>query len=766
MKENKNSNFIRDLLVKLLLIVIFVFLLMKLIPMPNLTAIYDGVFSNNINSMKDAAKSYYTVERMPDEVGKSSKMTLQEMLDQNLLLPFVDKDGKACDTKKSYVKVTKGETEYELRVSLTCDGETKYVIEKIGCYDFCKSGGSCTLEEAKAEEAKQAKKDEPKKDEPKKDEPKTQTSNTGTVTPVVDDGYYITEYEFVKTLTDEQWKTGDWTVTKLNETDDIKLVDTKTQYTGQKKVEDNKTLYEEVSYGTNSYYVTDTTWSNEEKTTSEDILVDTRTLYKGEKKIEKGTTTYEHIKYGIRDHWTYDSGWTEEEKTETDTLKIWKEREIYTGQKEKVTEQEKYRYVKIGERVKWTQTGFTTASRKEDENIKVLETRYQVTKEVKTPVVTCTNFQTDPNWYLSVPSDTETRKYKSSPVRSKTVVDDWILVNSSYASVGSTMPTYSGDYWYDYLGRETTKCTQNCNGRTNVTVYYYRVYKKVTGTTYQYEYCEPQTTYKTATDTKWVTNLKEYTDQGYTLVSTEWNYNVRSVEQYIEDTKWTDRELGPDEIPAGYQFVNKSTVKTTTYEDLGKYVETMEELGEYTHNVKTRKEYMYKYNNPEKYVIDTKWTSSKVSPEGYEFTGKEETNTEVTYEAMTDWVDSKEKLGEYTYNIQTITQYKYKHLVTEKYIKDTKWITEKQAEEGYELTGEEKTTTNTTYVSLGKWVDSKDELGEYTYNIETRTLYKYKTRTTSSSSEYTWSRENPGNGYEPTGRSRSIYVPVRRNVQK
>ena len=106
MKENKNSNFIRDLLVKLLLIVIFVFLLMKLIPMPNLTAFYDGVFNNNLNAMKDAAKSYYTVERMPDEVGKSSKMTLQEMLDQNLLLPFVDKDGKACDTKKSYVKVT------------------------------------------------------------------------------------------------------------------------------------------------------------------------------------------------------------------------------------------------------------------------------------------------------------------------------------------------------------------------------------------------------------------------------------------------------------------------------------------------------------------------------------------------------------------------------------------------------------------------------------------------------------------------------------
>ena len=169
--NNNNSTFIRDLLVKLLLIAIFVFLLIKLLPIPNLTAFYDGVFSNNLNAMKDAAKSYYTVERMPSENGKSSKMTLQEMLDQNLLLPFTDKDGNACDTKKSYVKVTKGETEYELKVSLTCDGETKYIIEKIGCYDFCK-GASCT--------------------ESKKEEVKTNTDNNGNITVTNPDGTYIT----------------------------------------------------------------------------------------------------------------------------------------------------------------------------------------------------------------------------------------------------------------------------------------------------------------------------------------------------------------------------------------------------------------------------------------------------------------------------------------------------------------------------------------------------------------------------------------------
>ena len=83
------------------------------------------------------------------------------------------------------------------------------------------------------------------------------------------------------------------------------------------------------------------------------------------------------------------------------------------------------------------------------------------------------------------------------------------------------------------------------------------------------------------------------------------------------------------------------------------------------------------------------------------------------------------------------------------------------------LTDNEQTTTNTTYISLGSWVDSVSELGEYTYNIETRTLYKYKTRSTTSSSEYTWATENPGNGFEPTGRSRKVFVSDRpTNVQK
>ena len=74
---DNRSSFLRDILVKVLFITIFIFLLMYLFPMPNLTPFYSSIFNDNIQTMKDAAEDYYTTKRMPTEDGKSTKMTLQ-----------------------------------------------------------------------------------------------------------------------------------------------------------------------------------------------------------------------------------------------------------------------------------------------------------------------------------------------------------------------------------------------------------------------------------------------------------------------------------------------------------------------------------------------------------------------------------------------------------------------------------------------------------------------------------------------------------------
>lgn len=740
----KNSSFIRDLLVKVLLIVIFIFLLMKLFPMPNLTAFYSKIFNENIQTMKDAAEDYYTTERMPSEVGKSTRMTLQEMIDQNLVLPFVDKDGNSCDTKKSYVKVTKLDTEYELKVSLTCGKESNYIIEKIGCYNFCPTG-NCTLAEAKqAEKAT------------------TKTDDNGKITVVNPNGHYETEYEFTKTLTDERWKTGDWTLTRLTEDENTKLVDTKTEYTGKKKVSSGTKLYEQIAYDYKDTWTYDETWSDTKSTKENAVLWKTRTLYTGQKKVDNGQTLYEHIKYGIKDHWTYDEKWSENTRQTSDTVKLWKERTIYTGQKRTSTTGTSYQHVKYGTEEKWTETGFTTASRKETDDIKVIDTRYTVTKDIKSSSTSCTNYVTDSNWYSSKPANTSSRQYSSTPVNSKTETS-WNVIYNSYKSY-TTMATYSGNRKYEFLYSEETTCTANCGGKSTVKVYYYRVYEKSTSTKYQYKYCTPKTTTSSSTDTRVVYDVKKFLDDGYKIIKTEWNYKVRTVTKKIVDTKWTNSKTSP----AGYEYTGKSSTSTQyNYEQLDHWVTNKDLLGEYTYNVVSLKQYKYATNKPEIYVIDTKWTDSKTSPKDYTFTGNTKSNSSISYVPLGKWVGSKAELGEYTYNIQTVTQYKYKYLTRTKYIKDTKWTTENKALDGYVLTGNVKDTTKTTYIDLGRWVSSKAELKEYTYDIQTRTLYKYKTRSTSSTTDTIWAKENPGNGYEPTGRSRKVFVSDRpTNVQK
>ena len=144
-ERNEKNYFFRNLIVKILLVLLFIFLLMWLFPIPNLSPFYDKIFTQNINDMTDAAKSYFTVERLPKNEDETKKLTLKEMLDNKMIIEFTDSDGKKCDTTKSYVEVTKKNGEYIYKTNLSCSKQEDYVIEYFGCYDVCKDN-SCEVD--------------------------------------------------------------------------------------------------------------------------------------------------------------------------------------------------------------------------------------------------------------------------------------------------------------------------------------------------------------------------------------------------------------------------------------------------------------------------------------------------------------------------------------------------------------------------------------------------------------------------------------------
>ena len=127
------------------------------------------------------------------------------------------------------------------------------------------------------------------------------------------------------------------------------------------------------------------------------------------------------------------------------------------------------------------------------------------------------------------------------------------------------------------------------------------------------------------------------------------------------------------------------------------------------------------------------------------------------YENLNKWVTTPGGLGEYTYNVKTKKQYKYKYnnpVAKTEY----KWTTSINPPAGWKYTGIYHTESKDTYVDLGRWVDHKSDLGEYTYSIQTRTLYKYKYRRTTTTTESKWFDSNPGGDWVYANQTRKIKV--------
>ena len=122
----------------LILIIIFVLLLMWLLPMPNVKGIRNKVFSANLTEMKEAAIPYFTEGNLPTHDGETTTITLQEMIDNKIIIPLTDKNGDKCNTKESYASITKkAEAKYQLKVNLKCPEEQDYIITNVGNYSYC-----------------------------------------------------------------------------------------------------------------------------------------------------------------------------------------------------------------------------------------------------------------------------------------------------------------------------------------------------------------------------------------------------------------------------------------------------------------------------------------------------------------------------------------------------------------------------------------------------------------------------------------------------
>ncbi len=105
----------------------------------NSDKLVDQVFQDNLNRMKEVGISYFTLERMPKNVGDKEKITLRDMYDKKLILEVRDEENNLCSDTDSYIEVEKYNDEYQMKVNLSCSNRKDYIIVVMGCYNYCKN---------------------------------------------------------------------------------------------------------------------------------------------------------------------------------------------------------------------------------------------------------------------------------------------------------------------------------------------------------------------------------------------------------------------------------------------------------------------------------------------------------------------------------------------------------------------------------------------------------------------------------------------------
>ena len=268
MYSEKTNNFsIKSVIIQFLFVALFIFILIWLFPMKsdlknalngtnqdsNVSVFYDQIFNNNVIAMKEAAKSYFTTERLPQEVGHKVKMTLGEMLEKKIILPFVDSEGKQCDLVDSYVEITKYETEFVMKVNLKCTNQENYLLVYMGCYDYCQTAiceknksdistpivhPTNSTPQKQPEPQKQLEPEKQPEKEPEKEpekqpekEPEKQPEKEPEKEPEKQPEYV---YEYVKKIDNSYWKESDWSEYSETPVQADKYTSVRTKITKQK----------------------------------------------------------------------------------------------------------------------------------------------------------------------------------------------------------------------------------------------------------------------------------------------------------------------------------------------------------------------------------------------------------------------------------------------------------------------------------------------------------------------------------------------------
>lgn len=147
MEEERRINWL-SLFIKIIIIFIFVLIVVWLISKIIGKEKPTEVFTNNLENMEKIAVDYFKTIDLPLEEGKSEKITLEEMIEKELIISFNGDSENKCNVQESYSEITRKEENYSVETTLSC-GDEKGSKTTTFSFDDCKN---CQKNEEKEEE--------------------------------------------------------------------------------------------------------------------------------------------------------------------------------------------------------------------------------------------------------------------------------------------------------------------------------------------------------------------------------------------------------------------------------------------------------------------------------------------------------------------------------------------------------------------------------------------------------------------------------------
>lgn len=127
--EKKNFNWLKIFL-RVLIAFLLLLLSIKLVSIVISNRehkITENNLQKNLKVLDEVARGYFNEENMPTKAGDTVKVYVSHLIDTKEIDELKDEKGASCNYDKSFIQITRLDSEYQIKSYLDCNGNTDYL---------------------------------------------------------------------------------------------------------------------------------------------------------------------------------------------------------------------------------------------------------------------------------------------------------------------------------------------------------------------------------------------------------------------------------------------------------------------------------------------------------------------------------------------------------------------------------------------------------------------------------------------------------------